>query len=133
MAIEVGLQAALATALRAAGLNAVDVAPQPADGGAAAQFPYVEIGMISLAKWDCFDRPGFDGTIRLHTRSRSAGLKELKTMQGAIYARLHRGALTLPDGYRLVDLTRQTTEVMRASDASLHGICTYRALIAETP
>ena len=121
-------QAALFSALSAIDLRVYDSAPQQANGASLATFPYVEVGAIVMAPMDTKERNGFDFVARIHTRSRSASMKEAKEIQGAIYARLHHGDLTIT-GQRLILLRRETSDVTRAADGSFHGICEYRGLI----
>ena len=121
-------QAALFSALSAIDLRVYDSAPQQANGASLATFPYVEIGAIVMAPMDTKERNGFDFVARIHTRSRSASMKEAKEIQGAIYARLHHGDLTIT-GQRLILLRRETSDVTRAADGSFHGICEYRGPI----
>lgn len=131
MAAEFEIQKALYSALTALGLRVYDSAPQAADGGSTATFPYVEVGAIVLAPMDTKDRNGFDMAARIHTRSRSGSMKEAKDIQGQIYARLHHGDLTIT-GQSLILLRRETSDVTRAADGSFHGICEYRGLIETT-
>lgn len=134
MGVETELQGALASALSgyapltALGAKVHDAAPQKADGGNLAAFPYVELGAVVIAEFDTAHELGFDFIARIHTRSRSAGMKETKDIQGAIYARLHRGALTMA-GHRLIDMQRQSSDVTRDSGGAFHGVCEYRGLI----
>lgn len=125
MAAEVAVQAALYQALTALGLTVHDAAPQRADS---AGYPYVEVGMIVLAEMDTKGVTGFDFVARIHTRSRSAGMLEAKTIQGQVYARLHLGDLAVA-GYRTILLRRETSEVTRVTDGEFHGVCEYRGLI----
>ncbi len=125
MGAELAVQAALYAALAELGLTVSDSAGQRAgDGG----FPHVEVGAIVLADWDDKGQDGFDFVARIHTRSRSAGMAETKTIQGTIYARLHNGRLSI-EGQRLVMLRRLMSDVTRVSDGSFHGVCEYRGLI----
>lgn len=125
MGAELAVQAALYQALAGLGLTVADAAGQQAgDGG----FPHVEVGGIVMADWDDKEENGFDFVARIHTRSRSAGMAEAKTIQGAIYARLHNGRLTI-EGQRLTLLRRTLSDVTRVSDGSFHGVCEYRGLI----
>lgn len=128
MAAEFNTQAALFSALSALGLRVYDSAPQQGDGGSRAVFPYVEVGAVVMAPLDTKERNGFDFVARIHTRSRSASMKEAKDIQGQIYARLHNGDLNIT-GQSLILLRRETSDVTRASDGSFHGICEYRGLI----
>lgn len=125
---EAALQGALYSAISALGITTYDAAPQAADGGSTASFPYVEVGSIVMSDFDTKDRNGFDFVARIHTRSRSASMKETKLLQGQIYNLLHNGDLIIT-GYRLILLRRETTQVTRESDGSFHGVCEYRGLI----
>ena len=131
MSAEFAVQKALFSALSALGLTVYDSAPQLTDNGAAADFPYVEVGVIAFSEWDDKGDTGFDFVARVHTRSRSAGMKEAKDIQGQIYTRLHLGALTI-EGYALTLLRRELSDVTRVSDGSFHGVCEYRGLIQAT-
>lgn len=125
MSAALAIQAALYTALSGEGLTVSDAAPQRADGTG---YPHVEVGAIAMADWDNKGGDGFDFVARIHTRSRSAGMAEAKTIQGTIYSRLHNGTLTI-EGQRLVMLRRVLSDVTRATDGSFHGVCEYRGLI----
>lgn len=122
------VQTALYNALSLLDLTVYDVAPQSADGGDAGAFPYVTIGATVLARWDTKDVNGFDFVTRIHTRSRTAGMKEAKDIQGRIYSRLHHSALTIP-GYNLTLIQFETSDVTRVSDGSFHGISEFRGMI----
>lgn len=122
MSAETAVQGALYTALFALGLRVLDAGQQNAT------WPYVEIGFIVMNAWDTSPETGFEYVARVHTRSRSASMKEAKDIQGQLYDRLHRGALTVA-GYHHVLIERERSEVMRAPDGSFHGVCEYRGLI----
>lgn len=128
MAAEFEIQRALFNALTGLGLTVYDSAPQAADGGSLAAWPYVEVGFISLAPFDTANSTGFDAVARIHTRSRSGSMAETKRIQGDIYDRLHRGALSVA-GYRTVTMQRELSRCDRMSDASFHGVCEYRLLL----
>ena len=128
MSAETAVQAALYSALTALGLTVYDAAPQAADGASSASWPYVEVGMIILNVWDTYGETGHDFVARIHTRSRSGSMAEAKGIQGQIWTRLHRGALTIT-GHNLINLIRESSEVTRAPDGSYHGVCAYRGLI----
>jgi len=121
-------QQAIYGALNALGLRVYDSAPQDADGGSNGVFPYVEVGAIVASEFDTSTETGFDFISRIHTRSRSGSMKEAKLIQGQIYDRLHRGALTVT-GYNFIQLNRENSFVDRVSDGSFHGVCEYRGLI----
>jgi hypothetical protein len=131
MAAEWETQKALYTAISALGLTVYDAAPQVADGGSGANWPYVEVGAVVFAEWDTKPVTGFDFVARIHTRSRSGGMKEAKDIQGQIYDRMHLGELTIT-GYNLVLLRRESSDLARMADGSFHGICEYRGMIEKT-
>jgi len=131
MAGEVEIQRALYTALSPLGLNVVDVGKQTTDGGSATPFPYVEIGAIILTPFDTATETGFNFVARLHTRSRSGSMAEAKGIQGQMYARLHRGLLTVT-GFNFIMCQRDTSTTEYAPDGSFHGICEYRGLVEAT-
>jgi hypothetical protein len=128
MSAETEAQKALYTALNGLGLRVYDVAPQAADGASTATYPYVEVGAVVLTPFDTFEESGFIMAARVHTRSRSGSMAEAKSIQGQIWARLHRGTLTMT-GLRLVDMTREASDCTRAPDGSFHGVCEYRGQI----
>jgi hypothetical protein len=129
MPAEFEVQKALYTAVSGLGYTAYDSAPQVSDPGAVTS--WVEVGAIVMAPFDTKDRNGFDFVARLHTHSRSQSMKEAKDIQGAVYAALHHGTLTVT-GYRTVLLRREQSDVTRAPDGSFHGVCEYRGLIEST-
>lgn len=128
MSAETEVQKALYLALVGIDLQVYDVSPQAADGGSAAAFPYVEVGEIVLAEFDTATETGFDFVARIHTRSRSKSHAEAKGIQGQIYARLHRGSLSIT-GFNFIQLDRASSRCDRVSDGSFHGVCEYRGLI----
>lgn len=126
MAGEVAIQGALFSALSALGLRVVDRGKQ------AAEWPYVEIGFIVMNPFDTARETGTDYLARIHVRSRSESMREAKEIQGAIYDRLHRGALTIT-GHRHILIQRERSEVLDAPDGSFHGVCEYRGLMERQP
>lgn len=128
---EFAVQKGLYTALSGVGLAVYDVQPQAADGGSAATFPCVTVGTIVFAAWDVKESTGFDFIARIHTYSRSGSMKEAKDIQATIYNRLNRGEITV-SGYHLVDLKRETSDIMTMADGSFHGVCEYRGLIEKS-
>lgn len=128
MAAEVEIQRGLYQALSALGLSVVDFGAQAADGGDAGPFPYVEVGTVIIRPWDTARETGHNFVARIHTWSRSGSVLECKTIQGTIYARLHRQAITVA-GHNLITLQRELSEVMRAPSGAFHGVCEYRGLI----
>lgn len=128
MAFEVAAQTALYTALSALPLTVYDMAPQAADGGSDAAFPYTEVGAIVVGEWDTKSDTGFDFVARIHTYSRSGSMLECKGIQGQIYERLHLGELSIV-GYTLTLLRRETSNVITSDGRLVHGVCEYRGLV----
>lgn len=128
---EFAIQQGLFTALSGRGFSVYDVQPQAKDGSSTANFPCVTIGTIVLAAWDVKENTGFDFIARVHTYSRSGSMKEAKDIQTTIYSTLHRGSITV-SGFHLVDLLRETSDIMRDADGTFHGVCEYRGLIEKT-
>lgn len=131
MSAEFEVQRALFVALNALGLTVYDTAPQAEDGGSTANWPYVEIGFVSLAPFDTANSTGFDGVARIHTRSKNGSMQECKNLQGQIYDRLHRGAIAVA-GYQTVTVQRELSRCDRMPDGTMHGVCEYRLLIDKT-
>lgn len=131
MSGEIEIQKALFTALSALGLRVVDFGKQAADGGSSTAFPYVEIGFIVLNPFDTAPETGFDYVARIHVRSRSGSMAETKGIQGQIYDRLHRGALTVT-GFNHILIQRENSQVMIAPDNAFHGVCEYRGLVEKS-
>ena len=131
MSAEWETQKAIYSALSALGLTVYDVAPQVVDGGASATWPHVTIGAGVFTQWDDKHINGFNFVQRIHTRSRTAGMKEAKEIQGQIYDRLHHGALTIT-GYTLTLLQFESQDVSQVADGSFHGIAEYRGMIEKT-
>lgn len=125
---EFQVQSALYTALSGIGLTVYDVQPQATDGGAAGNFPSVNIGTIVFADWDVKEKTGFDFVARIHTFSRTGSMREAKLIQGQMYDRLHLGEINIA-GYSLVSLRRESSDVVRETGKTFHGICEYRGLI----
>ena len=128
MGVEVEVQRSLYNALTAAGLTVVDFAAQAADGGSLTGYPYVEVGEVIVSEFDTATELGFSFLARIHTRSRTAGALEAKTVQGTIYAALHRVEMAVT-GQINIQLTREMSMCNRAPDNSFHGVCEYRGLI----
>lgn len=111
------------------GLQAVyDVAPQVADGGSLAAFPYATIGQIFSVQMDTQTTNGFEMTGRIHTFSRSGSMMECKLIQGQIYGLLHNSVLTVT-GHNNFVLMRNDTDCLQDEDGRFHGVCEYRGLV----
>jgi len=121
------------SALASAVVAVYDNVPQPADTGAASDFPYVTIGEDVLVPWDTDDSTGVDGSITIHVWSRTKGRKEVKTIQGLIYDVLHRADLAVT-GYAFVTLEFDSAQSMLDPDGQTqHGVQTFRLVMETTP
>jgi hypothetical protein len=128
MSAEIEFQRAINAALTGAGLRVYDFAPQVADGGSPATFPYVEIGHIIAGQWDTNTESGFDTVCRIHTFSRSGSTAECRGIQAQIYTILHKATLTVT-GFQSIFLDREMSDCTRQADGSFHGVCEYRTLL----
>ena len=128
---EVAIQTAIYSAL--SGASAVtDLCPNIYDFGpnvedAATIFPYIAMGAIDLAQFDTDTSTGFDGVIRIHTWTNTGGALATRAIQSAMYATLHRQALTVT-GMNAITIERTASDVLQASSGAFHGICDYRGL-----
>lgn len=104
--------------------------PQPGDTGAQL-FPFVSLGEGLLGEWDTDDTFGGDGEVVLHVWSRERGRREVKTLQGYIYAALHRYNLAV-EGYTLVALDWVSSESFMDPDGvTRHGVSRFRVLLEQ--
>lgn len=116
------------TALQALVTGVYDFVPQPDDAGTPVNFPYVVIGEDTLNAWDTDSTTGADASITVHTWSRYKGRKELKAIQGAVYAALNRATLAIA-GYSFVTCDLLTSDSVTESDGKTqHGVQTFRVL-----
>lgn len=131
--IEVEYQKAIFNVLEAAkadlGVTGVyDMAPQAADSGSTAPFPYITMGRIFMNQLDTQTENGFEVTARIHTFSRTGSMLQCKTIQGKIYDLLHRADLTVT-GFNSFLLLRSDTDCFPDQDGKVHGVCEYRGLV----
>lgn len=136
MSAELAVQGAIYTALAAAdysGATASTVTVRDADGQltGAPTAPYIAVGYIILTEWDTVTETGHEFTARIHTRSPSKSMAEVKGIQGVIYNTLHRHPLTMTSQINIV-LMRQTSMCDRAPDGTFHGVCEYHGFIQAT-
>lgn len=110
----------------ATGATVVDFGPSADDGSTI--FPYIAIGSFVLNEMDTGDTNGFEAAIRIHSYSDSAGAKECREMQGAIYEALHKAGLWAT-GFDSLLTYREDSRIMRTSSGAFHGVCEYRALL----
>lgn len=122
-------KAALYEAIAELGWPTYTVTPQLVDGGAATDWPHVQIGAVVHSDYDTNSRDGFDFTARIYTRWRGQSEAPGLAMQDALYERLHHGALDI-NGYSLILLERQMSAVTPL-EGSFTGLCEYHALITE--
>jgi hypothetical protein len=128
MSAEFETQKALFSALTGLGLTVYDVAPQVIDGASSVNWPYVTIGAAVFSQWDTKQVVGFNFVVRIHVRSRSAAMGEVKGIQGQIFDRLHHGGLAIT-GYTLTLLQFETSDITELSDRSFDGISEFRGMI----
>lgn len=106
-----------------------DNVPQSDDSGAGTAFPYLTVGEAAHAAWDTDDSLGSDATVTIHSWSRDRGQKEIREIQGAVYAALQRATLSLT-GFALVHIDWLGSEwFMDADGLTRHGVQTFRVLI----
>lgn len=129
MGASVAVKTALYEAIAGLGYTTYTALPQSSDGGSDADFPHVQIGVVTYSPADTFSDSGFDLTARIHTRWRGGSEAPGLAMQDAIYALLHRGGLSIT-GYSLILMDRQMSATTPL-DGSFSGVCEYRALITE--
>jgi hypothetical protein len=96
-----------------------------------ATFPYVVIGDDLASAVDTDDTLNADHVVTVHTWSRYRGQKETKQLQQAVYAALHRGALTVASAV-YVDCQAETQESFLDDDGlTRHGVQRFRVLLDE--
>lgn len=128
MSFELAAQQAIFTKLNGfiAGVTVYDDVPMLPSGQPTANFPYVVIGNDTMAAWDTDDQLGGEITITLHIWSRAGGMKEAKTIAGAIYTLLHRATFSIA-GYVVLDCLCEFSEFLTDPDGETrHGIVRYR-------
>jgi hypothetical protein len=108
-----------------------DTAPQAADGGNPAAFPYIVMGENFATQLDTQTKNGFTFNTRIHTYSRTGSMKECKNIQSGIYELLHRQPLTVT-GFHAFELLRSDTECIALQDGVIHGVCEYVGLVEFT-
>lgn len=106
-----------------------DSVPQVPDSGAALDFPYIAVGEDTAQEWDTDTEVGGDFTITIHSWSRHRGRAEIKQIQGAVYAALHRATLAVA-GYAFVSCDfQQSDSIVDTDEITRHGVQTFRVLI----
>ena len=122
------LKSALYEAISGLGITTYTVRPQASDGADGAVYPHIQIGPVLFNEWDAKAENGFDFIARIHTRWRGGSEFPGLQIQGELYRRLHNGDLTI-DGFELVLMQRQLSDVTRLADGSFDGVCEYSGLI----
>jgi hypothetical protein len=114
------------------------VAPQAADSGDAAAFPYLVVDDTDFVDYHTATESGFDVIMRIYTISRSPGRKETRDIQDLIYNALHRQQAAINAsgsvvGHSVLFIDREgsTVEEPIDADGSWRGVCEYRALITK--
>lgn len=128
MSAETALQAAFYAAVNGLGLRCYDVAPQITDNGSSALYPFVTVGLATFNPRNTTTSKGFDFTVTLHVRSRSAGMKEAKDIQGQLYAALDQQPLSV-SGFQTVSVDFANSTCLQAPDGSFHGVSEFRGFI----
>lgn len=91
-------------------------------------FPYVTLGRVESRPTDTSACEAAEHAITFHAWSRHGGRAEAIDVVAALRAALHNAALSL-DGYRLVLLLAQFSDVFRSGDGrTTHGVLRIRAV-----
>ena len=131
MSFENATQSAIYTVLSGNITGAIydDVPDMPA-GQPTSNFPYTVIGDDTTRAWDWDDGTGKEITLTLHTWSKYAGSKEVKTILGQIYTLLHRASLSA-SGYVFTDCLIEFSETRREEGNDFrHGITRVRVKVS---
>lgn len=109
-----------------------DDVPFLPEGKPREDFPYVVIGEDTSRPWDTDDTVGQAVSIDLHVWSRTAGMKETKTIMGEIFDLLHRASPTISH-YNVVDCLciRQLTTINPDGRTRL-GVMTFTLTLQKT-
>jgi hypothetical protein len=93
-----------------------------------ASYPLVSIGITSERDWSTGSDVGGEHIVTLHAWSKAAGRQETDAITAAMRGVLHDAPLDL-DGYRLVNLRHELTDVRRDADNDhYHGVVRLRAV-----
>ena len=125
MSFETAVQQMVYAALTGV-VTVYDAVPQ----GAA--YPYATIGEGSVSEWDTVSDTGADCSVTIHTWSRGRGRKEIKAMQGLIFAALHDQTFIV-SGFNVVSVYfENSNSFMDADGLTRHGVQSFRVLIERT-
>jgi hypothetical protein len=125
------IHSALFDALGQTGITVYAVAPQAANGGSAAEFPYAHIGIVDLREYDTQTDNGMDFLVRIHCRWRGSSRTPGLQMQDTIYQFLHHATLIVDNATHYF-LARESSTVLDLPDGNFDGVCEYRGLIEIT-
>jgi hypothetical protein len=104
------------------GASVYDAVPQDA------AYPHVEIAGGRALDWSAQVMRGEETTIEIHVWSRYRGMKEARTIMGAVKDKLHEATLTL-SGATFVDIRCTDLDLFTDADGmTRHGIVRFRAL-----
>lgn len=106
-----------------------DHVPQVDDPEDASDFPYITIGSDNLLPFDTDTSVGSDATIQIHVWSRHRGRSQIKEIQGAIYASLHRYSLPVADNHLVGVEWEWADSVMDPDGITRQGIQRFRITI----
>lgn len=110
-----------------------DDAPQVADSGDGAQFPFVTIGETNAIEFDTDTTTGAVLSCVIHVWDRSRGREKMKEIQGQIYEILHRAKLTV-FCYDLIDIHFiSSTTFLDADGKTRHGVQTFELIVTKKP
>ena len=91
-------------------------------------FPYVSLGLTSIADWSTGTETGAEHQLVLHAWSREPGKKQCYAILEVVTAVLHDAALSL-DGNALVNQRFEFAETRRDPDGiTYHGVARFRAV-----
>lgn len=120
MSAALELQKALTVRLKTGAYNVYNNVPK------SATLPYIQVGADTLEVDDTFSTEGFNATVTIHTWSAKPASKEVKTMQGAVYALLHRYDLAIT-GYNVLGISQIFENSFLDPDGiTHHGVQQFR-------
>lgn len=123
------LQAAIVTALKAAAVAGGRVYDRVPQG---ATFPLITIGEVQVIDDDTEGHEAVEAFVTVHTWSQQSapgGKPETMGLQRAIRVALHDVDLALTS-WRLVEIRhRDSRAFLDADGITVHGVCTYRAML----
>jgi hypothetical protein len=109
-----------------------DQAPQPADAGSTAGFPYVVIGDTVETPFDTDTSTGRETVLTLHTWSVGEGQKEANGIMDAVKAVLHDKPLAVAGEITVLVLQEFSEVLVDADGATRHGVQRFRIITEGT-